>query len=495
MELTLHLSNEDATKRFGEDLALTLKKGDLIILEGDLGMGKSTLARSIIQTLADDDTLDVPSPTFTLVQTYNELRLPVAHADLYRIGSPEEIYELGLEQALDNGVLIVEWPDKAEGLLPRPTFSLRIFEENDGRGVIIAVDEEASLRLRRTAIIRDFLIRYNRGEAKRHFLAGDASARAYELITYGEDKCEVLMDAPQLEMPEKTGASYAKTANLAQSIDQFVGIDRIIRENNFNAPEIYAGDLDSGLLLLEYLGQDGIIDERRLPVTERYLAATAFLADFHEVDWPKHAVWEDLSIEIPNYDRDALHIETNLLLDWYLPFISQVEPIDQMREYYYQIWDVLFDELETAPKSLVMRDYHSPNILWCSEREGNDRIGLIDFQDAQMGPTAYDVVSLAQDARITIAAPTEEALIRHYCSKRALLDKQFNEKQFRQSYAILGAQRACKLLGLFIRLDKRDGKPQYLKHLPRMTDYLLRNLKHPALSPLKDFLRMVNIIR
>ena len=495
MEITLYLSNEDATKRFGEDLALTLKKGDLITLEGDLGMGKSTLARAIIQTLADDDTLDVPSPTFTLVQTYNELRLPVSHADLYRISSPEEIFELGFEQALDNGVLIVEWPDKAEGLLPRATFSLKILEDNDGRSVTISVGDEAALRLRRTAVIRDFLIRYDRGEAKRHFLAGDASARAYELITYGTDTCEVLMDAPQMEMAGASGANYAKTAGLAQSIDQFVGIDRIIREKGFNAPEIYAGDLDSGLLLLEYLGSEGIIDERRLPIIERYLAATAFLADFHEIDWPKHAVWEDLSIEIPNYDRDALHIETQLLLDWYLPFISQIEPIDQMREYYYQIWDVLFDELETAPKTMVMRDYHSPNIFWCGERDGNNRIGLIDFQDAQMGPTAYDVVSLAQDARVSIATPTEEALIRHYCARRTLLDSYFNEKQFRQSYAILGAQRACKLLGLFIRLDKRDGKPQYLKHLPRMTDYLMRNLKHPALSPLKDFLRMVNIIR
>lgn len=494
MEITFHLNNEDATKRFGEDLALVLRKGDLVTLEGDLGTGKSTIARSIIKTIADNDALDVPSPTFTLIQFYNDLRIPTAHADLYRINHPEEIYELGFEQLLENGILIVEWPENAQGFLPRAQFALKIFEKKDERGIIMSVNDEDSSRLRRTIAIRDFLIRYNHLDAKRHFLAGDASARSYELITHGKNKCDVLMDAPKMEMPEKGKQSYAQTAHLAQNITQFVGIDRILREKKFHAPEIYATDLDSGLLLYENLGQEGIHNKQGLPIMDRYKAAMTFLADFHNVTWPKEGVWKDLKIVIPNYDHDALHIETDLLLDWYLPFISQNQSISQMREYYTQIWDNLFDELETQPKTLVLRDFHSPNILWRDNGHDNDRIGLIDFQDAVIGPTAYDVVSLAQDARVTIAGTTEEVLIRHYCKQRSHLDSGFNEQQFRQAYAILGAQRACKLLGIFIRLNKRDGKPQYLKHLPRITDYLLRNLTHPRLAALKEFLRMVNII-
>lgn len=116
----LFLPDENATQRFGEDFALALQKGDLVTLSGDLGAGKSSLARSIIRAIADDEALEVPSPTFTLVQTYEQLRLAVAHADLYRISHGEELDELGLTEFLEEGVVLVEWPEQAEGLLPEP---------------------------------------------------------------------------------------------------------------------------------------------------------------------------------------------------------------------------------------------------------------------------------------------------------------------------------------------------------------------------------------
>src|SRR5690606_23896646 len=120
------LPDEIATQRFGEDFALALQKGDLVTLSGDLGAGKSSLARSIIRAIADDEGLEVPSPTFTLVQSYEQLRLPIAHADLYRISHGEELDELGLTDFLEEGVILVEWPEQAEGLLPEPVFAVTL---------------------------------------------------------------------------------------------------------------------------------------------------------------------------------------------------------------------------------------------------------------------------------------------------------------------------------------------------------------------------------
>ena len=118
------------------------------------------------------------------------------------------------------------------------------------------------------------------------------------------------------------------------------------------------------------------------------------------------------------------------------------------------------------------------------QRDGVKRIGIIDFQDALIGPAAYDVVSLAQDARIAVDEATELALFARYVMGRRKADPDFDAAAFGRTYALMGAQRATKILGIFARLDKRDGKPAYLKHLPQITAYLRRNLRHESLAEL-----------
>jgi aminoglycoside/choline kinase family phosphotransferase len=134
----------------------------------------------------------------------------------------------------------------------------------------------------------------------------------------------------------------------------------------------------------------------------------------------------------------------------------------------------------------MMRDFHSPNIIWRGERQGHDRLGIIDFQDALIGPAAYDVASLAMDARVTVPPEIETVTLDAYIAARHAAGA-FDEEAFRESYAIMAAQRNSKILGIFVRLDRRDGKPDYLKHLPRIRDYLHRALAHPALAGLRDF--------
>ena len=133
----------------------------------------------------------------------------------------------------------------------------------------------------------------------------------------------------------------------------------------------------------------------------------------------------------------------------------------------------------------MLRDYHSPNLLWLPERKGLARVGLLDFQDALMGPAPYDLVSLLQDARVDVPDPLEIALLGRYVKARLDADTNFATTAFVQLYVTLGAQRATKILGIFARLDRRDGKPQYLRHIPRIWRYLRRSLIHPAMSDLK----------
>jgi aminoglycoside/choline kinase family phosphotransferase len=139
------------------------------------------------------------------------------------------------------------------------------------------------------------------------------------------------------------------------------------------------------------------------------------------------------------------------------------------------------------PATWVLRDFHSPNLIWLPERNDVARIGILDFQDALMGPAAYDVASLLQDARVDIPEELELALLGQYAYARRAVDPSFDTNAFVRCYATLAAQRATKILGIFARLDRRDGKPQYLRHIPRIWRYLQRSMAHAALTPLKTW--------
>jgi hypothetical protein len=145
--------------------------------------------------------------------------------------------------------------------------------------------------------------------------------------------------------------------------------------------------------------------------------------------------------------------------------------------------------MTSGTQTLVLRDFHSPNLLWLPEREGAARVGVLDFQDAVMGPPAYDVASLLQDARVDVPEMMEIGLLSRYTRARRAVNAAFDAPAFVRDYATLAAQRASKILGIFARLDRRDHKPQYLRHLPRVSGYLRRSLAHPSLAPLAAWYR------
>jgi tRNA threonylcarbamoyl adenosine modification protein YjeE len=179
------LANDAATRAFGEELALTVRPGDCLALYGDLGAGKSALSRALIRAMANDDELEVPSPTFTLVQSY-ELRIPVSHFDLYRLGDESELNELGLDEALEKGVALIEWPDRAGSLLPKHAIRITITHEGAGRRLEIDSDvPRFNERLIRVRAMREFLDSRGYANASRRFLIGDSSFRAYERLRTG----------------------------------------------------------------------------------------------------------------------------------------------------------------------------------------------------------------------------------------------------------------------------------------------------------------------
>lgn len=492
-EITLVISGEDEMNCLGQDIALALQPRDCLGLYGDLGAGKSTLARAIIRHLANNLELEVPSPTFTLEQIY-ETNPQIHHYDFYRLGDASEVLELGLDEALEGSVAIIEWPQKAAGQLPANLAELQIdIETGNSRKISLSGPKEFIGRISRTLEIRDFL-RQNWGDdIVRRPLTGDASTRAYELVTR-DGKTRLMMNAPRQAdgPPVRDGKPYSQIAHLAEDVSAFVGVDLLLRQAGFYAPEIFTQDLDNGLLLTEFMGSDGVLDETGVPIRERYLAAAALLVKIHQNDWAQTInISDGISHRIPKYDQTAMMIEVELLIDWYAPSLRGEKLDDSDISRFSEIWHKLIEILQQSEQSLVLRDYHSPNLIWRNEAEGHDQLGLIDFQDALIGPAAYDLASLAQDARVDIDPELEEAIIAYYIEVRTGVDPNFDPLEFRKAYAIAAALRVSKILGIFVRLHERDMKPTYLKHMPRMRDYLERCFKNHVLGDYQNWFMTV----
>ncbi|WP_275791240.1 tRNA (adenosine(37)-N6)-threonylcarbamoyltransferase complex ATPase subunit type 1 TsaE [Pararhizobium gei] len=493
--IELFLKDEAATLQLGEDLALALKPGDCLALSGDLGAGKSTLARALLRAMADDDTLEVPSPTFTLVQSY-DLRIPIAHFDLYRLADVSELEELGFDEALAAGICLVEWPENAQAALPKVKIDASFVHSGDGRTITFSGDAAALARIQRSLAIRTFLVNAGWGQAKRRHLSGDASARAYERIITAGQPMRILMDSARHTPGPilQDGKYYQQLAHIAEDVVPFVAVANDIRAKGFCAPEVYKSDLESGILLIEDLGSTGILDDGGDPIAERYLESVRVLSHLHALPVTQTVqLSATLRHHIPDFDRTAMKIETSLLIDWYLPWKRGETASDAERASYLAVWDGLINLLASAEKKLLLRDFHSPNIIWRGERKGFDRIGIIDFQDAMIGPTAYDVASITQDARVTIEPALRERMLSLYCSERHRLGS-FDEALFRRDWHLMSAQRNCKLAGIWVRLMQRDGKPFYMRHMPRTFAYLQTALQHEALEPLRDWCRMAGIL-
>ena len=292
--------------------------------------------------------------------------------------------------------------------------------------------------------------------AERHFLAADSSMRSYERLRL-RDKTAVLMDAP----PEKDSET-----------GQFVQIAHYLSHCGISAPRILAEDVPEGFLLLEDLGDDlfaQCISNDLYPEPLLYAAATDVLVHLQSQPPPtglsnlSAAQWADAAA---------------YALDWYRFAITGDRlGTDQFKA-------ILTDHLQRfadGPRVMVLRDYHAENLLWLPDRIGIGKVGVLDFQLAQMGQPGYDLVSLLQDARRDVAPEVETAMIRRFVTVKGC-----DESTYRLGYATLGAQRALRIIGIFARLCLAVGKPGYVAKIPRVWAQLQRNLQAPQLKSLAD---------
>jgi aminoglycoside/choline kinase family phosphotransferase len=389
--------------------------------------------------------------------------------------------------------VLLEWPDRAAGFLPPDrldiTFTLAPALGADVRNARFVGYGGFAARADRIAHIRAFLDESGYGAAQRRRMQGDASTRIFERLTL-DGKTTVLMNAPPRPdgPPVRDGKPYSAIAHLAEDTIPYVAMAAGLRDRNLSAPAILHADLARGLLIMEDLGDERIVDgDPPAPIAARYEIAIDLLLSLHRRRLPDTlAVAPHLDYRLPHYDVEAFLIEAELLLDWYLPSVD-APAADTDRDAFVALWRDALAPAIAAPPTWVLRDYHSPNLLWLPGRDSVAQIGVLDFQDALIGPAAYDVASILQDARVDVPEAMEVALLSRYVRARLKDDRNFDTAGFTQLYATLAAQRATKILGIFARLDRRDGKPQYLRHMPRIWNYLQRALAHPALAPLKGW--------
>ncbi|MEM9429357.1 MAG: tRNA (adenosine(37)-N6)-threonylcarbamoyltransferase complex ATPase subunit type 1 TsaE [Pseudomonadota bacterium] len=462
MPETIYLADREATEALGRRLAPHLVPGDTLLLSGPVGAGKSTLARAIIASrlAAVGATDDIPSPSFTLVQTYCAGDTALWHADLYRLGRPDDVTELGLEEAFEDAVTLIEWPDRLGPLRPKRALEIALSATPHGRRAQI------SALGGRWAAVRHAIPRSRREDERASFLAashiaqkpqpfaGDASTRRY--FRAGG---RVLMDWP----------------DAGPGIGAFTRITNRLREIGLSAPEIYDVDPNNGFLLLEDLGdalfarwleaQPG--DEGGL-----YAAAVDVLA----------RIQKSSAEDLPPYEDAILSEEVRRFALWYLPVArGHALPPAEARV----LESLTLEAVAALPAAQpvpVLVDFHAENLLWMPERAGAARVGLLDYQDARAGHPAYDLVSLLEDARRDVSETTRSAALHQMsdASGTPLHDLE-------ASVAVFGAQRNLKILGLFARLARRDGRPDYLRHMPRVWGHLMRDLAHPRLTGLRDW--------
>jgi N-acetylmuramate 1-kinase len=352
----------------------------------------------------------------------------------------------------------------------------------------------------REDIIRAFLDGAGWGNAARGKLAGDASTRRYERLR-GDNGGAILMDQPpgaetaacppDATPEERHALGYNAVARLAgPNVRAFAAIGGFLRSQGLSAPEIIAHDYDNGLLLLEDLGDDlfnRVFANGASPL-ELYPAACKLLAELHAHQPPADLPLDDGgTYSLLSYDETALEAEVRLLTDWYLPVIGVTVGKAALADYR-AAWRKAWDGVADAASAMVLRDYHADNLIWLPERGERARIGLLDFQDGLRGHGAYDLVSLLQDARRDVTDAEEKAGYDAYVDAARGTVPGFDADAFAAAYAVFNAQRNAKIVGIFTRLWKRDGKPAYPPMVPRVWAYLTNALQHPALAPVRDWM-------
>jgi len=352
------------------------------------------------------------------------------------------------------------------------------------------MQKETELSLR-DQLRQEFIRLHGWGDATVRLVAGDASFRKYYRLGR-EVEVAILPETlrpegiPSFVGKERDSVILMDAPPPEEDVRPFVKVAHFLHFYELRAPQIIAKDEENGFLLLEDFGDDRF--SRTLmadgPQTERrlYRLAIDTLISLQRCDIS--------NITVPDYSIELLLKEVLLLVDWYYPLIHGDVLPSHERNDFISLWSKILPHVSVKSDNsasemssvLVLRDYHADNLMWLGKGncEGEEQVGLLDFQDAVKGHPAYDVVSLLEDARRDVSPELMHEMIEYYTQSMSSEGK----IRFLNVYALLGAQRNSKILGIFARLAVRDGKVNYLKFMPRVWRYLEQDLQHPTLQPI-----------
>ncbi len=304
-------------------------------------------------------------------------------------------------------------------------------------------------------VARPFLDAHGWGTAEILPLAGDASFRRYFRVV-DQDRVAVLMDAPP---PHEDPRPFIHVAEYLTGI-------------GLSAPQILARDLEHGLLLIEDFGSVRMretIDAGEIEEATTYQGVVDVLIALHRHNPPPG---------LKHHGLDQWLDEVGLFADWYCPAVG----LDVDKAAFEDAWRQVLTPVDAQGQTVTeLRDYHAENIMLVDGGEGTARFGLLDFQDALVGHPAYDLVSMLEDARRDVSPSVERQMLDYYMAETG------RDAAFEKAYWALGAQRNTRILGVFVRLWKRDNKPHYTSFQPRMWGLLERDLSQPGLEPVRDW--------
>ena len=313
----------------------------------------------------------------------------------------------------------------------------------------------------------DFLNKSGWGGASITPLSADMGLRRYFMLQRG-DEAALLMD-------------MSRAGILETGLQEFINIAKFLQSNDLCPPQIYAHDIDSGLSIIEYLGDTSFGEalKQGAPNEKIYSLATEVLVQIRQSA-------AENTLELNSYKETLIWKRLGQFVDYYMPLAcadgtgrqTTQEDYDQFQS----VWKDIEGTLVPCPMGVCLADYHLENLIWRPDTKNG--YGLIDFQDAFWGPQPYDLLNLLEDARVSVEGDIKQSMKDLYCNAMSLEERQ----AFDDWYVVLSAQFHCRVLGLFIKFARENGGVEFLGHIPRLQGYMRENLRNPVLKPLKDWL-------
>ena len=293
----------------------------------------------------------------------------------------------------------------------------------------------------------------------------DSSIRRYFRVSKGEQSAILMETVPD-------GSPHATPGH---SLGDFIRIAAWMDGVGLKVPQILEADTNQGYLLLEDLGDTSFrdaLDNGQIDAKSLYGLAQDVL---------NHIAVSECPLELPDYYDSHVHARHRRVVDWFVPLNTGTPNANGLAEEYLSVWQDIENSLPPCPTGFVHVDFHAQNLMWLPNENGIKRCGILDFQGAMRGPLLYDLANLLEDARRDI--PPE---VKNECLKG------LSENQ-RAWFRILGTQFHCRVIGQFIKMAIRDENPMYLRHVPRLQNYIANALDNPVLEPLAKFFEGQNV--